>query len=116
MAAASSGRRHSARGSDRGRGAPGRPVARAPDQPGAVVHSSVPDVPNGVWKHLAATYDPTGHVLEIYLNAVEVGSASSFTLGGANSAPLRIAAAGTCSQYFPGEIDDVRIYRRTLSA
>jgi Ca2+-binding RTX toxin-like protein len=80
------------------------------------VDGSVSDVPIGVWTHFGATYDPTAHVLKIYVNGVQVGSASSYTLAGANSAALFIAASGSCGGNFPGNMDDVRIYRRTLSA
>jgi Ca2+-binding RTX toxin-like protein len=79
------------------------------------VDGSVSDVAIGVWTHFAATYDPTTHVLKVYVNGVQVGSASNYTLAGANSAALFIAASGSCGNNFPGKMDDVRIYRRTLS-
>src|SRR5262249_48304527 len=81
---------------------------------GGVVRTA--DVPDGAWTHVAATYDPAAHVVKLYANGAEVASASGYTLAGANGGPLRIGASGTCPDHFPGNIDDVRIYRRVLSA
>jgi hypothetical protein len=68
-----------------------------------------------VWIHAAASYDPTAEVLRVYLNGVEVASASGYTLSGRNNAPLVIGDSDSCAEHFGGKIDDVRIYRRTLS-
>jgi hypothetical protein len=78
------------------------------------VNTSVDDLPNGIWTHVAATYD--GSSLKMYIGGIEVGSASPFALGVPNDAPLRIGASGTCGNNFPGLIDEVRFYSPALSA
>jgi hypothetical protein len=85
---------------------------------GGSVPTGVSDVPVGVWTHIAATYDPAQHLLQTYLNGAKTGSASGYMLGGVDSGnqDLQIATSGWCPQYFPGNIDDVRVYRRTLPA
>lgn len=78
------------------------------------VDTSVSDLENGIWTHIAATYD--GSTLRMYVGGTEKGSASPFVLGVPDDAPLRIGASGTCGNNFPGLIDDVRIYGRALSS
>jgi Ca2+-binding RTX toxin-like protein len=81
---------------------------------GGVVNTSVSDVAEDMWTHLAATYDGTS--LKIYVNGAVVGSASPYTLGNPNNADLVIGAtADTFGDQFPGKIDDVRVYRSALT-
>lgn len=74
------------------------------------------------WQHVAATYDPSSATGTLYLDGLEVGTTSPFRVGAPDDAPLFIGATAqipgsTCiNEPFPGLIDDVRIYRDTLSA
>ncbi len=77
--------------------------------------TSVNDLTQGEWTHLAVTYD-TSKTLALYVDGANVGSASNFDLGAPNDAPLEIGASGTCSNTFPGFLDEVRIYNRALNA
>jgi hypothetical protein len=66
------------------------------------------------WTHLAATYD--GTTIKIYKNGVVIKSASYS--GSVSNAATNFGIGGLTSGsgYINGDIDDVRIYRRTLSA
>ena len=68
----------------------------------------------GVWQHLAATFD--GTVARFYIDGVEV--ASRLVSSGVGSSNVwRIGAYGaSAGNFFDGLIDDVRIYSRALSA
>jgi hypothetical protein len=66
------------------------------------------------WTHLAATFD--GTVLALYVNGTQVatllGAAPIVTTTGA----LRIGGNNIWPEWFKGQIDEVRIYNRALSA
>lgn len=72
-------------------------------------------VPANAWVHLAATYD--GSTLRVYRGKVLTGQAavSSFAAF-SNRVPLTIAAASDGTQRYIGLLDDVRVYRRSLSS
>lgn len=79
-------------------------------------------IPLNVWKHVAATYDVNGdRKARLYIDGEEVSYASQTASTGTrqdNSAVnLYIGNATTGgTRFFPGKIDDVRIYNRALSA
>ncbi|MFA9262339.1 MAG: LamG domain-containing protein, partial [Undibacterium sp.] len=80
-----------------------------------VAQISTPLLAN-IWYHIVCTYD--GSSLKAYLDgSLQATTAvSSVTTG---SAPFRIGAgagAGSPTAYFPGKIDEVRVYNRTLTA
>jgi chitodextrinase len=71
-------------------------------------------LPLGQWSHVATTYD--GSVLRLYVNGEQV---SSRAIGGnvaLSGGPLRIGGNAVWNEWFQGQIDDVRVYRRSLSA
>ena len=73
----------------------------------------------GVWYHMVQTFD--GTTLKMYLNGVDETGALSFVSGGVTGSnePIRIgggAPAGQPQFYFNGEIDDIYVYNRVLSA
>ncbi len=78
--------------------------------------ASVGNIQNGVWYHVAATYD--GATMKLYMDGVEVGSvvktgiidlapAVDFWIGGNPDSPT--------SRPWEGRIDDVRIYDGALT-
>jgi len=75
-------------------------------------------IPQGQFTHVAATYD--GMTLRLYLDGTEVNSALFVMDPGPANAALEIASTGngaiTRTQNFVGALDDVRVYRRALSA
>lgn len=74
-------------------------------------------VVNGQWTHLAGTYD--GKVARFYTNGV-LAVSNSVTFRANDMYPLRIGAGSSelpAGQYFfPGYVDDVRVYSIPLSA
>ena len=69
-------------------------------------------LPMFTWQHLAVTFGVATAIF--YIDGQAVASDSG-TLGAANTAPLKIGAAGGCAT-FSGLIDEVSIYNRSLSA
>jgi hypothetical protein len=65
------------------------------------------------WTHLAVTFD--GSTLRMFVNGVQVSSASVTGSMGASTGPLRIGGDSVWGEYFKGQIDEVRIYNRALS-
>ena len=71
-------------------------------------------LPTGTWSHIAATYD--GSAVKVYINGT---LASSNNVSGpitTSGLPLRIGGNSVWSEWFSGQIDDVRIYDRALDA
>ncbi len=68
----------------------------------------------GAWTHVVGTYNGTTGVL--YVNGVNVGS-DTFNDPGSDTNVVTIGRNNPLAmEYFNGEIDDVRIYKRALSA
>ena len=66
------------------------------------------------WTHLATTYD--GALLRLYVNGVQVAS-ETVTGSYPNSAgPLQIGGNRVWPEWFQGQIDDLRVYNRALTA
>ena len=67
------------------------------------------------WYNIACSYD--GSTLKVYLNGVLNNSFSVSATPNTASGPLTVGANPTGGgSYFPGSIDDVRIYNRALTA
>ncbi|MDT0433895.1 MULTISPECIES: LamG-like jellyroll fold domain-containing protein [Streptomyces] len=70
------------------------------------------------WTHLVGVHDPVVDKLVLYVNGVEAGSTAlkaNWYAGGA----VQIGAGsydGKPSSFFPGQIDDVRLFDRSVSA
>lgn len=78
----------------------------------------------GRWHQLVGTWDPVNHVGKFYVDAVLIGSLSTTLVGlteGGSPIPLTVGRVfrtgwGAPTGYFHGGLDDVRLYRRALSA
>lgn len=72
----------------------------------------------GTWTHLAGVYDPSTTKLYLYVNGTSNGSATKTLSWDATGALQlgRMLSADAYTGYFPGVIDDVRVYGRALSA
>lgn len=84
---------------------------------GANVFVTTPNPCNdGQWHHIAVTYD--GTVLKLYLDSTLVSSVNSTSLPDfTGTTPLRIGAdASAADRFFTGNIDEVRVWNRSLSA
>ena len=65
------------------------------------------------WTHLAATYD--GATVRLYVNGAQVSSRAQTGQIAISTNPLQIGGDSIYGQYFPGNIDEVRVYNRALS-
>jgi hypothetical protein len=75
------------------------------------------DIPTGIWTHLVLTADGTN--VRGYINGVLKGTVSydGTISNGRNLIMGAYAAIGSSkSRFFPGSIDEVRVYNRALSA
>ncbi|MBS1583516.1 MAG: fibronectin type III domain-containing protein [Bacteroidetes bacterium] len=81
------------------------------------VFSPVGALTLNTWQHVAGTYD--GTTMRAYINGVEVGSlTASFSIASSPN-PVIIgdwAVSSTGERCFPGKIDEVRVWNKTLSA
>ena len=82
------------------------------------VHAMGPSLLSvNTWTHLAGTYD--GTALRLYVNGVLVRTRAHAGAIFSTTGPLRIGGSSVItpwgSQYFKGQIDELRIYNRTLS-
>jgi hypothetical protein len=71
-------------------------------------------LPLNAWSHLAATYD--GTALRFLVNGVQVASQPLTASMAVTTGALRIGGNKTWGEYFAGQIDEVRVYNRALSA
>ncbi len=71
-----------------------------------------------IWTHVAGVYDRTTFTIQVYVNGQPAGSQSGVTFAPNAQYPLRVGA-GTTEQsplfFFPGSIDDVRVYNGALT-
>ncbi len=72
-------------------------------------------VNDGLWHHVAATYVPGGD-FAIYVDGVLQSTAGPNTALLDGTTPLYIGSTGGASNFFNGQIDDVRLYSYALSA
>jgi Concanavalin A-like lectin/glucanases superfamily len=70
-------------------------------------------IAGSTWTHLAATYD--GADIRLYVGGVLAVSAPATGPIGTSTGPLRIGGNGVVSEWFGGQIDDVRVYDRALT-
>ena len=76
--------------------------------------SGTTQLPLNTWSHLTMTW--ASSTLRLYVNGTQVSTraaAGSLTTG---TGPLRIGGNSFSSQWFSGRIDELRVYRRALSA
>jgi fibronectin type 3 domain-containing protein len=66
------------------------------------------------WTHLAATYN--GSTLLLYVNGTQVGSVAFTGSIVSSTGPLKIGGNAIWGEWFNGQIDEVRVYNRALSA
>jgi hypothetical protein len=70
-------------------------------------------LPQGVWSHVATTWD--GSTLRVFVNGGEVASMPLDGEIATSSGALRIGGNAIWSEWFDGQIDEVRVYDRALS-
>ena len=70
-------------------------------------------LPPNAWSHLATTYD--GTTVRLYVNGALAGSSTFAGSIPASTGSLRLGGNAIWSEWFRGELDDVRVYSRPLS-
>jgi len=71
-------------------------------------------VPANAWTHLAVTYD--GATLRLYVNGAQASSKAVTGTIATSTGALRIGGNNIWSEWFTGQIDEIRMYSRALSA
>ena len=71
-------------------------------------------LPANTWTHLAATYD--GATWRFYLNGVQVAQQAFTGAIPVSTGALRIGGNNIWGEWFAGQIDEVRVYARALTA
>jgi hypothetical protein len=71
-------------------------------------------LPLNTWSHLTMSWGSS--VLRLYVNGTQVSSRSVSGALATSTLPLRIGGNTLRSEWFNGRIDEVRVYRRALSA
>lgn len=74
-------------------------------------------VNTNVWQHLAATWD--GVTMRLYVDGVQVITAAKGGTLTADTTPISVGAVGTgttADSYLSGNIEDIRIYNRAMTA
>ena len=78
-----------------------------------IVRGSAP-LPVSTWTHLATTYD--GSQLRLFVNGSQVATRAVAGAMPNSNGPLQIGGNRVWPEWFKGQIDDVRVYNRALSA
>lgn len=71
-------------------------------------------LPLGTWSHVSATYN--GSRLRLYVNGVLRTDRATTTPVPVSSSPLKIGGNAVWAEWFAGQIDEVRVYDRVLTA
>jgi hypothetical protein len=76
--------------------------------------NSTAALPTSTWSHIAVTYD--GASLRFFVNGVQNRSKAFTGSLAVGTGSLRIGGAGVWSEWFKGDLDDIRIWNKPLSA
>ena len=71
-------------------------------------------LPANTWSHIATTYDRA--TWRLYVNGVQVASKAYTAAIPVSTGALRIGGNSIWGEWFAGQIDEVRVYNRALSA
>ncbi|CRK59608.1 Cytochrome c551/c552 [Alloactinosynnema sp. L-07] len=71
-------------------------------------------LPANTWSHLAMTYD--GTTMRLYVNGTQVATAPQTAAALTSASPLRLGGNTIWSEWFSGQLDNIRIHSRALSA
>ena len=74
----------------------------------------VSTIPANTWTHLAMTYD--GGQERIFVNGTQIASRAQTGAITTSSSPMRIGGNSIWGEYFSGQIDEVRVYSKALTA
>src|SRR5262249_36833522 len=90
-------------------------------RPAAYVHTTfdvglngTAAVPVNAWTHLAWTFD--GTTMRMFVDGVQGSTQALSGAAAGSTGALRIGGNAVWGEYFKGQIDEVRIYNRALTA
>ena len=83
-------------------------------QPGKYTHANCPVPPKDVWTHLAGSYD--GQQIKLYVNGALQATVSAPGRIPQSDAPLLFGALSPGQRTLLGQLEDIRIWRRALTA
>ena len=78
-----------------------------------IVQTTTASWPSNQWQHIACTYD--GATMRIFVNGVLEGSQATSVNPAANGNPLQIGGNTDQGFWFPGALDEVRLFGGTLT-
>jgi hypothetical protein len=70
--------------------------------------------PLNTWVHLATTYD--GTTVRLYVNGTQVGTQAQTGALTPGTGPLRFGGNAIWPEWFQGQLDELRVYNRALTA
>lgn len=83
----------------------------------SVLDTPVNKISAGVWTQIVETFNASTNIASIYANGSVVGTSTfAGTLVGTAGAVVQFGHDSSASVYLLGQLDDVRIYNRALSA
>jgi len=88
-------------------------IVRSSSSTPVEAHGSA-QMPVSTWTYLSSTYD--GTTLRLYVNGTQVGSRAASGSLLTSTGALRIGGNSIWGEYFEGQIDEVRVYNRALTA
>ncbi len=74
---------------------------------------ATPGLTLNAWSHMAATYDGTS--LKLYINGTLRATTNQSGSMYVSSSPLKFGGNAVWGEYFAGQLDEIRIYNRTLT-
>jgi uncharacterized repeat protein (TIGR03806 family) len=78
--------------------------------------ASTASISDGQWHHVAVTRTSSTGLMSVYIDGVQSGTTNGPTAGRTAPTAIRIGGILSGGGFFPGTIDDVRIYNTVLSA
>jgi serine/threonine protein kinase len=91
-------------------------ISTASRDPGGWAAAPVPEgISHKGWRHIVATVDASQKVKSVYVNGRRIASINYQHKNPANNHALRVGS-GNGRHYWKGDLDDIRIYNRALSA
>jgi hypothetical protein len=72
------------------------------------------NLPLNTWTHLATTYD--GATLRLFVNGTQVATKAVTGSAVTSTGALRFGGNSVWGEWFAGTLDEIRIYKRALTA
>lgn len=77
---------------------------------------SASNINNGVWNHVAVTWKQSSGQMQLFINGVLEATGAASTAPRTASGFIKIGTSNTFASFFNGNIDELRIWNRVLTA